>query len=48
MPNVLARADQFVELRAAIEQRWKEFTITQQKFADRRTKPREFTVYDTV
>ncbi len=48
VPDARARADQLVELRAAIEQRWKEVTATQRKYADRRTKPREFAVGDMV
>jgi hypothetical protein len=36
------------ELWAAIEQRWKEVTTTQRKYADRHTKPREFAVGDMV
>ncbi len=48
VPDAKARAEQLVELRTAIEQRWKEVTATQRKYADRRTKPREFEVGDMV
>ncbi len=46
--DVEARAEKFVELRVAIEQRWKDVATTQQKYAYRRTKPREFEVGDMV
>jgi hypothetical protein len=48
VPDARAHADRLVELRAAIEQRWKEVTTTQRKYADRRTRPREFAVGDMV
>jgi transposase InsO family protein len=48
VPNVKARAEKLVELRAAIEQRWKAVTATQWKYANRRTKPREFEVGNMV
>ncbi len=48
VPDAMARAEHLVELRVAIEQRWKEVTATQLKYADRRTKPREFEVSDMV
>jgi hypothetical protein len=48
VPDMKARAEKLVELRAAIEQRWKEVIMTQQKYANRRTKPRVFEVGDMV
>jgi hypothetical protein len=48
VPDAKAQAEKLVELRAAIEQHWKEVTATQWKYADRRTKPREFEVGDMV
>ena len=48
VPDAWARADRLVELRAAIEQRWKEVTATQRKYADKCTKPRKFTIGDMV
>ncbi len=48
VPDAKTRAERLVELRTAIEQRWKEVTVTQRKYADRRTKPREFEVGDMV
>ncbi len=48
VPDVKARAKRLVELPTAIEQRWKEITVTQRKYADRRTKPGEFEVSDMV
>ncbi len=48
VPDDKARAEKLVELWAAIEQRWKEVTATQQKYTDRCTKPREFEVGDMV
>jgi hypothetical protein len=48
VPDAMARAKRLVELRVAIEQRWEEVTPTQQKYADRHTKPREFEVGDKV
>jgi hypothetical protein len=48
MPDVKVRAEKLVELQAAIEQHWKKVTTTQRKYADRRTKPREFAVSDMV
>jgi transposase InsO family protein len=48
VPDAKARAEQLVELRTAIEQRWKKVTATQRKYADRRTKPHEFEVGDMV
>ncbi len=48
VPDAKACAERLVELRTAIEQRWKEVTATQRKYADRRTKPREFEVGDMV
>ncbi len=48
MPDAKAQAEKLVELWAAIEQRWKEVTATQRKYADRCTKPREFAVGDMV
>ncbi len=48
VPDARARADQLVELRAAIEQCWKEVTATQRKYADRHTKPCQFAVGDMV
>jgi hypothetical protein len=43
-----AQAEKLVELLAAIGQCWKAVTVTQQKYADRCTKPRMFEVSDTV
>jgi hypothetical protein len=48
VPDAKARAEQMVKLRAFLEKRWREATVTQQKYADRRTKPRKFTVGDMV
>ncbi len=48
VPDAKARAKRLVELRTAIEQRWKEVTATQRKYADRRTIPHEFAVGDMV
>ncbi len=48
VPDAWARADRLVELRAAIEQRWKKVIATQRKYADRRTRPREFAIGDMV
>ncbi len=48
MPNAKAWAEKLVELQATIEQRWKEVTVTQQKYVDRRTKPCAFEVSDMV
>jgi hypothetical protein len=39
VPNARARAEKLVKLWAAIEQRWKEVTATQRKYAIRWTKP---------
>ncbi len=46
--NGKAQAEKLVELWAAIEQRWKEVTATQWKYADRHIKPHEFEVGDMV
>jgi hypothetical protein len=48
VPDAMACAERLVELRVAIEQRWKEVTASQPKYADRCTKPREFEVGDMV
>jgi hypothetical protein len=48
VPDAKARAEKLVELRAAIEQHWKEVTATQRKYTNRRTKSRELEVGDTV
>jgi hypothetical protein len=48
MPAAKAQAEKLVELLPAIEQRWKEVTVTLWKYADRRTKPRTFEVGDMV
>jgi hypothetical protein len=48
VPDAKARAEQMVELRALLEKRWREATATQRKYADRRTKPREFAVGEMV
>jgi hypothetical protein len=48
VPDAKAGAEMLVELWAAIEQRVKEVTTTQRKYADRPTKPREFEVGDMV
>jgi hypothetical protein len=48
VPDAKARAEKFVKLRAAIEQRWKEVNMISRKYADRRTKPHEFEVSEMV
>jgi hypothetical protein len=51
VPNVSdarARAQKVIEIRAVLEKRWKEATATQQKYADKRMKPRESAVGDMV
>ncbi len=48
VPDAKARAEQMVELRAFLEKRWREATATQRKYADRRSKLREFAVGDMV
>ncbi len=48
LPDVMARTEHLVELRITIEQRWKKVTVTQQKYANRRTKHRQFEVGDMV
>jgi hypothetical protein len=39
VPDVKARAGTLVELWASMKQHWKEVTMGQQKYIDRRTKP---------
>jgi hypothetical protein len=48
VPDAKAQAEKLVELRAAIEQRWKEITATQRKYADRHTKSPNSEVGDMV
>jgi hypothetical protein len=48
VPNAKAWADRLVELWAAIEPCWKKVTAMQQKYAERRTRPRKFAVGDMV
>jgi hypothetical protein len=48
VPIARARAQRVLEIRAVLAKRWKEATATQRKYADRCTKPREFTLGDMV
>jgi predicted NAD/FAD-binding protein len=48
VPDAKAQAEKFVELQAAIKQRWKEVITIQRMYADKCTKPREFKVGDIV
>jgi hypothetical protein len=48
IPDTKAPVEKLVALQAAIEQRWKEVTTTQRKYADRCTKPSKVEVGDKV
>jgi hypothetical protein len=48
VPDAKAQAERLAEFRAAVEQRWRMVSATQQKYADRRTKPHEFQADDVV
>ncbi len=48
LPDAKAQAETLMEPRAAIEQRCKEVTAMQRKYADRRMKPCKFEVSDMV